>query len=138
LPLVSLLPSAVAVRPLPWHMMSICSVATLSDGDKHSLRGGLLSISSDHQPRTTSSLPQHPLPSSQLLCLFFFRSPAGLKLNKEVQRALEKEVGLLKEMRHPNIILFMGVVLDPAAVVTGGRRAGCVAWPCLAMLGGAW
>lgn len=25
----------------------------------------------------------------------------------------------LQEMRHPNIILFMGVVLEPAAVVTG-------------------
>ena len=30
----------------------------------------------------------------------------------------------LQEMRHPNIILFMGVVLEPAAVVTGGRGAG--------------
>lgn len=26
---------------------------------------------------------------------------------------------MLQEMRHPNIILFMGVVLEPAAVVTG-------------------
>jgi len=34
---------------------------------------------------------------------------------------------LLLEMRHPNIILFMGVVLEPAAVVTGRRSAG-VSW----------
>ncbi|KAI7842069.1 hypothetical protein COHA_004266 [Chlorella ohadii] len=45
-------------------------------------------------------------------------SSGGIKLDKEVQRALDKEVNLLKEMRHPNIILFMGVVLEPAAVVT--------------------
>jgi len=38
-----------------------------------------------------------------------------------VQRALDKEVALLKNMRHPNIILFMGVVVEPPAVVTGGH-----------------
>jgi hypothetical protein len=45
-------------------------------------------------------------------------------LDNEVQRALDKEVSLLKEMRHPNIILFMGLVLEPAAVVTGGLVGG--------------
>jgi hypothetical protein len=47
------------------------------------------------------------------------RRPAGVRLNNEVKRTLDREVGLMKEMRHPNIILFMGVVLEPAAVVTG-------------------
>ena len=53
-------------------------------------------------------------------------APAGIKMDLDVQRALDKEVGLLKNMRHPNIILFMGVVLEPPAVVTGAtaRLAG--------------
>ncbi|PSC73896.1 Serine threonine-kinase CTR1 isoform A [Micractinium conductrix] len=45
-------------------------------------------------------------------------SSGGIKMDLDVQRALDKEVGLLKNMRHPNIILFMGVVLEPPAVVT--------------------
>lgn len=45
--------------------------------------------------------------------------PAGIKMDAEVQRALHKEVDLMRKMRHPNIILFMGVVAEPAAVVTG-------------------
>ena len=46
---------------------------------------------------------------------------AGLKLDKDVQRGLQREVELMQKMRHPNIILFMGVVLQPPAVVTGRR-----------------
>lgn len=52
---------------------------------------------------------------------------AGLKMDAEVQRTLHKEVDLMRKMRHPNIILFMGVVPEPAAVVTGERR-GADSW----------
>ncbi|KAL4422385.1 hypothetical protein ABPG75_008582 [Micractinium tetrahymenae] len=45
-------------------------------------------------------------------------SSGGIKMDAEVQRSLHKEVDLMRKMRHPNIILFMGVVAEPAAVVT--------------------
>lgn len=48
-------------------------------------------------------------------------------MDAEVQRTLHKEVDLMRKMRHPNIILFMGVVPEPAAVVTGERR-GADSW----------
>lgn len=46
----------------------------------------------------------------------------GVKLGADVQRQLEREVGLMVAMRHPCIILFMGVCLEPACVVTGELR----------------
>jgi serine/threonine protein kinase len=33
-------------------------------------------------------------------------------------RALRQEVGILATLRHPNVVLFMGVCLAPPAVVT--------------------
>jgi serine/threonine protein kinase len=33
-------------------------------------------------------------------------------------RALRQEVGILGNLRHPNVVLFMGVCLSPPAVVT--------------------
>jgi serine/threonine protein kinase len=36
-----------------------------------------------------------------------------------VMKTLDREVGLMKSMRHPNTVLFMGLCLDPPAVVTG-------------------
>lgn len=33
-------------------------------------------------------------------------------------RALRQEVGILATLRHPNVVLFMGVCLSPAAIVT--------------------
>ncbi|KAL6772398.1 hypothetical protein ACKKBG_A30080 [Auxenochlorella protothecoides x Auxenochlorella symbiontica] len=41
-----------------------------------------------------------------------------VRLDPEVLRTLEREVGIMVAIRHPNIILFMGVCLDPACIVT--------------------
>ncbi len=65
----------------------------------------------------------HPHPPTRACCVTTCALPfaaAGIKMDAEVQRALHKEVDLMRKMRHPNIILFMGVVAEPAAVVTGG------------------
>lgn len=40
-------------------------------------------------------------------------------------KTLEREVSIMIKIRHPNVILFMGVCLEPPAVVTGeGAAAG--------------
>ncbi|KAK2077996.1 hypothetical protein QBZ16_003864 [Prototheca wickerhamii] len=41
-----------------------------------------------------------------------------LKLDPDVLRTLEREVSIMVAIRHPNIILFMGVCLNPACIVT--------------------
>ena len=65
--------------------------------------GGCLGTSGRLEPlagRAPRAAPAHALPHSACLCP---PSPSARP----------------QEMRHPNIILFMGVVLEPAAVVTG-------------------
>jgi hypothetical protein len=44
--------------------------------------------------------------------------PAGAGSEAEAMKTLEREVSLMVSMRHPNVILFMGVCPDPPAVVT--------------------
>ncbi len=33
-------------------------------------------------------------------------------------RTLEREVGIMVAIRHPNVVLFMGLCMDPACMVT--------------------
>ena len=47
----------------------------------------------------------------------------GSNISHDVLRTLEREVGILVRIRHPNVILFMGVCLEPPCVVTGGCPA---------------
>jgi serine/threonine protein kinase len=59
------------------------------------------------------------------------RSGGGLRsLPAPAIAELEKEAGLMASLRHPNIVLFLGVCSSPPAVVTG---AWVVVW-----CGGGW
>jgi len=49
-------------------------------------------------------------------------------LDSKAQKALQHEVGLMKTLRHPNVKLLLGVVLDPPAVVGGECVAGHRVW----------
>lgn len=42
-----------------------------------------------------------------------------LSLPLPVMEALQKEAGLMASLRHPNVVLFLGVCASPPAVVTG-------------------
>lgn len=69
--------------------------------------------------------PPHPTPARQpraahALALGPPRAD-GNDISPDVLRTLEREVGILVRIRHPNVILFMGVCLEPPCVVTGGR-----------------
>lgn len=48
----------------------------------------------------------------------------GGAISQEVMRTLEREVGIMVKIRHPNVILFMGVCIEPPCVVTGERGIG--------------
>ncbi|PRW45442.1 kinase [Chlorella sorokiniana] len=42
----------------------------------------------------------------------------AIQLDRDALQALDREVGLMQDMRHPHVVLFMGVVLEPPAIVT--------------------
>ncbi len=46
-------------------------------------------------------------------------SDGTLSLPLPVMEALQKEAGLVASLRHPNVVLFLGVCSSPPAVVTG-------------------
>ena len=58
---------------------------------------------------------------------------------EEVQRAALREVQLLQSLRHPHILLLMGLALQPAALVTGAsprcrsHRRCCSLWPAVCL-----
>ena len=47
----------------------------------------------------------------------------ALSMSAPVLRSLEEEAGLLCSLRHPNIVQFLAVSLNPAAIVTGACAA---------------
>ena len=55
-------------------------------------------------------------------------SSASLSLPLPVMDELQKEAGLMASLRHPNVVLFLGVCASPPAVVTGACLGSAASW----------
>jgi serine/threonine protein kinase len=49
---------------------------------------------------------------------------ASLGFPQPALEALQKEAGMMASLRHPNVVLFLGLCTSPPAVVTGGNSRG--------------